>query len=449
MTSSVRISASILGTFAITLLCMLAAITSQSAQAQTLTVLHTFTGERDGHDGAHPMNGLVMDRAGNFYGTTFDGGINGDVGQACFTINDNGGCGTVFKLAKHGSSWVYSLLYQFQAAPDGNFPLVADIGPDGTLYGTTYGGGVTDSQQCTDFFNGCGIAFRLQPPPTFCATPLCPWSETVLHMFTGTNGDGAVPASGDLIFDAAGTLYGTTTVGGASGYGAAYQIKHSQSGWTESVFYSFDPSQQNIANPSSGLIMDQAGNLYGTTDYNFENPDSTVYQLVHGQSGWTANALHTFQCVGGLDGCDPDALSFDPSGNIVFATGGSGFYGTGTVDRLNASNNWSLDLLYTFQRGQGYTASRLTMDAAGNLYGAASGCANGYGCIYKVTPTDNGYVFIDLYEFTGGADGRTPNGPVVIDANGNLYGTTETAGDMSHCLGEGDSGCGTVWELTP
>lgn len=433
--------------FLVLLACVLLA--PSSAEAQTLTVLHTFTGEHDGQDGASPMNGVVMDRAGNLYGTTFLGGLHGDPGQACFTFEFDGGCGTVFKLAKHGSSWTYSQLYKFDEAPDGNFPNGIVLGPDNTVYGTTYGGGFASNQLCDNFFNGCGIAFRLQPRANVCPAISCPWNETVLHTFTGM-GDGAIPNNGDLIFDPAGNIYGTTEMGGATNYGTAYQLAPSQGGWTESIVFNFDPSNQNVANPNTGLITDQAGNFYGSGTYNISGkPNGSIYQLVPSQSGWTLNALQVFQCVGGLNGCYPGSLIFDLQGDLVVAMGDSGFYGKGTAIKLVASNNWSIDLLYTFLGDQGFPSGRLTLDAAGNLYGVLSNCATGYGCIYKLTPSSDGYTFTDLYDFRGSTDGQNPSGPVTIDANGNLYGTAQAAGNLSRCVGEGINGCGTVWELTP
>jgi len=448
-TSNLRISGSTL-TFSLATLVVAAMISTPAMQAQTFTVLYTFSGEHS-QDGAHPMSGVVMDRAGNLYGATFEGGTNGGPGEACFTINDNGGCGTVFKLAKHGSSWIYSQLYKFQAAPDGNFPNGITLGPDGTLYGTTYGGGFAGNDLCNNFFKGCGIAFRLQPQPNICPSISCPWNETVLRAFTGQNGDGAIPNSGDLVFDHAGNIYGTTGMGGATNYGTAYQLMPEQGGWNENVVFNFDPSNQNVANPNSGLIMDQAGNFYGSGSYDFggNNPSGSVYQLVPSQSGWTLHALQTFECVGGLNGCYPNAPIFDAQGNLVVSMDGAGFYGQGTAIKLVASDNWSIDLLYTFTHGQGYTSSRLTMDAAGNLYGVASNCATGNGCIYKLTPSSGDYTFTDLYDFTGGTDGEDPSGPVTIDANGNLYGTAQNAGNGNRCIGEGQGGCGTVWEFTP
>ncbi len=184
--------------FKITLVVVLFALLvlmSPSAQAQTYKVLYNFTGQQDG--GA-PYAGLTMDRAGNFYGTTQGGGK---------------GNGTVFKLASKGPGWIFTPLYSFQGSPDGAQPLARVIfGPDGSLYGTTSGGGA-----------GYGTVFKLQPSPIACKTALCPWSETVLYRFTGGN-DGGNPQNGDLLIDQSGTIYGTTLNGGAYGHGAVFSL---------------------------------------------------------------------------------------------------------------------------------------------------------------------------------------------------------------------------------
>ena len=163
------------------------AILSHVAKAQTFTVLHQFTG---GTDGAVPANGITIDAQGNLYGATQAGG--------------DRGYGGVFKLAPHGSGWVFSSLYDFAYFDNGTTPVAGvTIAPDGTLYGTTEGGGNTG---CSDPEFGCGTVFRLQPPPTFCQSVLCTWSETVLYYFMPT-GTGYNPAMG-VIFDRSGNLYG-------------------------------------------------------------------------------------------------------------------------------------------------------------------------------------------------------------------------------------------------
>ena len=135
---------------ALALVCALTVVATPPAQAQTFTVLHAFTGGRDGRG---PFSGLVL-RGNNLYGVTYGGGTGG----TCYL-----GCGTVFKLTKQGSTWLFTPLYEFHNAPDGNFPAGVVVGPDGALYGTTYGGGITGGNCILDV-NGCGTVFRLRPP---------------------------------------------------------------------------------------------------------------------------------------------------------------------------------------------------------------------------------------------------------------------------------------------
>ncbi len=425
------------------LLCALTLVTLQPAHAQTLRVLHTFTGSPDG---AHPANGVVLDQAGNLYGITYDGGIDGN---GCTALGTATGCGTVYKLTKHGSDWLYATLYKFQGPPDGNYPAGVVFGPDGALYGTTTGGGIVNNGGCSPYENGCGTVFRLRPPATFCPTPLCPWNENLLYTFAGTP-DGANPYNGNLVFNTAGDIYGTTVYGGVNGYGAAYELAPTQGGYSESIIYNFNKDPDALASPYTGLIMDASGNLYGTTSFSNAQVGGTVYQLVQSQAGWTANILQSFQCISGPNpGCFPQALIFDSAGNLLLGNYYGGFYDRGTVIKLLASNNWSVDLLYTFTLEQGVVENALTTDAAGNIYGTAAICDDGNGCVFKLTPSLNGYTYTLLYDFMDGTDGQHPYGPVAIDAEGNLYGTATNGGFLDTCTSQGDDGCGVVWEISP
>jgi uncharacterized repeat protein (TIGR03803 family) len=390
-------------------------VLTQSAQAQTYNVIHTFTG---GGDGGNPEAGLTMDQAGNLYGTASVGGGSGN--------------GTAFKLSKKGSGWVFTPLYSFQGPPDGATPEARVIfGPGGSLYGTTYFGG-----------GGVGTVFSLKPYPTACKTALCGWQGTVLYSFTGGN-DGRNPALGDLIFDQAGNLYGTTSDGGAYGYGTAFELVPSQGGWTEKILYSFTGGNDG-SQPFAGLIFDNAGNLYGTTVYGGTYGWGTVYELTPSGSHWKVNVLYAFQ--GENDGGYPfGGLIFDQSGNLYGDTWSAGQDNGGTVFELAPSNgSWTYSVIYNFDGSGMYgSAASLVMDGAGNLYGTTLNDGHGpYGSgnVFKLTPSGGGWTYTSLYDFTGGSDGAEPISNVIFDANGNLYGTTYYGGVNNN---------GVVWEITP
>jgi len=193
----------------------------------------------------------------------------------------------VFKLTHRGSGWALNTLYSFRGGQDGAFPEArAIIGPDGALYGTTAGGG---GGSCTQYYySGCGTVFRLAPPASACKIALCPWTETVLYRFTGQT-DGASPTLGDLLlFDQAGSLYGTASLGGSSnctqGCGVVFKLTPSNGGWTETTVYSF--TGPDGAWPFGGLIFDAAGNLYGTTESGGSYNYGAIYELMPSDSGW-------------------------------------------------------------------------------------------------------------------------------------------------------------------
>ncbi len=405
------------------------------ASAQNFTVLHSFTG---GADGAHPYAGLTMDRAGNFYGTAFSGGL---MNNYCSTYYDVG-CGTVFKLAHSGSGWTLTPIYSFQGqtANDGNFPQARVIfGPDGALYGTTAVGGV-DVQNCTDLICG-GTVFRLMPPATACKSVLCPWTETVLHTFLGAL-DGAGSGYGDVVFDHAGNLYGVTKYGGGGlcndwTCGAAYKLTPAHGQWTETVLYHFGDGGDQGFWPQSGLILDAAGNLYGTTGW-----FSSVYQLNPDTLAEKALIVFDYQSQG------DEAIGgviFDQAGNLFGTTSTAGPNGGGTVFELSPSgSSWTFNLLYApatngMQNQYGSTAN-LAMDAAGNLYGITYNYGQqNLGNVFKLTHSGSGWTYASLHDFSG-ADGANPWGQVILDAAGNVYGTTTNGGS---------SGNGVVFEITP
>jgi uncharacterized repeat protein (TIGR03803 family) len=405
------------------LLLLLAFVTS--ASAQTYTILHSFT---RGQDGAAPFGGLTMDAGGNLYGTATAGGG---------STNCNGGCGTVFKLSQRNGNWTLSPLYSFIGAPDGAYPegrLV--FGRDGRLYGTTGQGGLQNGNgQCQT--NGCGTVFALRPPATFCHSVICLWSEQQVYQFTG-NDDGARP-TGDSVFDSSGNFYGTAYAGGASQAGTAYELSPSGGGWTFGLLHAFDTTDGK--NPYGGLTFDGSGNLYGTTEFGGTSPAAgTVFQLSNSGSGWTENVLHNFN---GTDGDHPlGGVILDAAGNLFGTTsrGGQGGGGGGQLFQLSPSGGgWVFSLIYTFT-GRSGPAGDLLMDSSGAIYGTTlSDGAFSVGSVFKLTNTNGVWTYTSLHDFNG-TDGVGPHGSLVLDANGNLFGTT--AGGGAHNLG-------VVWEITP
>ena len=287
----------------VTLLFTLIAVLTPAAQARTFRVLHTFTGDRDG---ANPTAGLVENMAGTqLFGTALNGGQ---------------GYGTVYQLKQEGSGWLFNPLYIFAGGGDGAGPgfnggnLV--IGPNGTVYGTTIGGGDSNCSGGAPY-PGCGTVFNVHPPATVCEAALCLWDESVLYHFIGGSGDGYNPA-GALLFTS-GNIYSTTIYGGADGAGTFYALTPSGGGWTESVLYSFGAGGTH---PFSGVALN-GGDFYGTTYDGGSLAGGTAYQLVPNGGGWIENDLADF-------GCNPygdylwAGLIFDSHGNIYGAASDAG-----------------------------------------------------------------------------------------------------------------------------
>lgn len=320
------------------------------------TVLHAFAG---GCDGAFPVGGVESDLQGNLYGTTQGGGI----------CNNEGGYGTIFKLAPGGTE---SLLYAFQGTTDGN-GATGDLFLDqqGNVYGTTeFGGNMT---ACGGL--GCGVVFEVTPTGT----------ETVIHAFQGGT-DGLDPLAG-VIMDGSGNLFGTTDGGGGSGNcsaGCGTVFKIAPDG-TETVLYAFQGGTDGWL-PRSNLVSDGAGNLYGTTEGGGAKGFGTVFEVTPGGS---ETILYSFQA--GSDGELPLAgLARDQNGNLYGTTsyGGSDYCrhsGCGTVFEVTAKDKEKV--LYAFRRGSGgnYPAARLLLGAHGDLYGTTTAGGRGnHGVVFEL-----------------------------------------------------------------
>jgi uncharacterized repeat protein (TIGR03803 family) len=332
------------------------------------------------NDGESPYGTLVFDGEGNLYGTTSNGG--------------SSLAGTVFELSpQQDGSWTETQIYSFVDLPtDGSYPQAGVIfDGDGNLFGTTTGGG-SSSQ---------GTVFEVSPKSGG------GWTEQVLHNFNSAAPDGTFPYAG-LIFDKNGNLYGTTLYGGlTSGSGTVFELTPAAGGkWTEQVLHTFGSmSATDGVNPQAGLIFDADGNLYGTTQYGGDHggvyaDGGTVFELSPAMGGaWTEKVLYSFGATG-TDGENPySGLIFDDAGNLYGATEIGGDFavdGTadgGTVFALipNTNGSWTETILHSF----GGTAAdadvirpaALLLDGDGNLYGTSTSGGIGYGTVFEISPT--------------------------------------------------------------
>jgi len=391
------------------------------AQAQNFHVIYSFTG---GGSAEHPIAGVTVDARGNLFGSTAWGG------------SSPTGSGTVYELQRAGAGFVYRQLHSFGNGADGSFPWAGvTIGPDGSLYGTTYDGGTTQN----------GIVYNLRPPATFCGSISCPWVETILYNFT-RGSDGGDPQGG-VVFDRSGNMYGTNVNGGSGDVGVAYTMTHSNDGWSYQVIYPFSNGLDG-GNPGP-LLIDGAGNLYGPAAVG-GLPGcggfgcGTIFKLSRSGSGWTEQTLYQFH--DSSDGSDPQGGVIMDSAGSVYGSTCCGDGTGGTIFELSPSGGiWNFNLLYAYNGIGLGPEGNLVRDAAGNLYGATvfNGRYN-EGVVFKLTPTSGGWIYTSIHDFTGGTDGEWPEGGLAIDSNGNVYGTTYQGG-LQNCA----DGCGVVYEITP
>lgn len=299
-------------------------------------------------------------------------------------------------------------------------------------------------------------------------------TQTVLYSFTGGI-DGGTPIDKDgPLIDSEGNLYGTTFGGGTYNDGTVFKLTRGSSGWEENVLWNFTCGNDGCG-PEASLVFDSAGNLYGTTYEGGPNVSGsgTVFQMSpDGRGNWNETTLHVF--TGLPDGSGPlSSLIIDQSGNIFGTTSAGGYYvvtygcnysglfGCGVVFKLSkkASGDWTEQVLYAFKGGHdgAYPFSRLVRDASGNLYGVTyfagdSLCFDaGCGTVFRLAPPKSSgspWSLTSLHIFSGGNDGGQPDTIMLGDITGAVYGTT-FAGGKGQCGLEFTPGCGTVYRLAP
>jgi uncharacterized repeat protein (TIGR03803 family) len=318
-------------------------------------------------DGYRPNGGLVMDKAGNFYGVLTRG-------PAPFTG------GAIYQLTSDGhGNWSSKILKSFGGIvlPSGAVTLDAT----GNLYGVLQFGAGPGCRR------GCGVVFELSPP----AKKAKKWKYSVLYSFLGpTLGDGQTP-NGDLVFDASGNLYGTTQRGGTNNHGTVFELSPGANGWTEKVLHSFGGSPSDGWQPSAGIIFDAAGNLYGTT-FTGGSSVGNVFELSPNGGSWIENVLYSFAEPN--EGQAPWARVTLHNGSLYGTTsnGGAQQGNVGVVFELTLSGGiWTENVLHSFSGppSDGWEpTSAVIFDQSGNLYGVANGGAfgsYGYGIVYEIS----------------------------------------------------------------
>jgi uncharacterized repeat protein (TIGR03803 family) len=428
---------------------------SKPAAAAAESAIYSFCSRANCHDGSHPYYGdLIADAEGNLYGTTQLGGKHGS--------------GVVFQLSPTRKGWKETVLHHFcsrAGCVDGGQPVSGVIMDGaGNLYGTAPAGGR----------HNAGVVFQLSRTATG-------WRETVLHHFCSKAGctDGSQPfdehyptITSGLIIDAAGNLYGTASTGGNYSAGVVFRLSRGGLGWKHAVLHHFHYGSEGDfsdgAAPLSRLAMDGGGNLYGTTSAGGDGGGrhaGTVYRLSPTGTGWQETVLHHFCSESAVrpppldpipcaDGANPVAgVIIDAAGNLYGTAPGGGANGAGGVAyRLSPNGSgYAFNNLYTFCSEADCADGRepsagLVRDASGTLFGTATNGGNsGAGVVFSLSPSASGYTHSVLHSFCADCtDGANPYAGVVLDAAGNLFGTTR-AGGTPLTAGYG----GVVFQIKP
>ena len=322
------------------------------------TLVYSFTGKQDGAD----PTSVTFDR-GTLYGTAVS---------------------FIFKYAEG----TVTRLYTFAGGADGEYPSPLVAGPDGTLYGTTSGGGL---QNCNGSY--CGQVFNLKYPPTACVSALCPWRKTAIYQFTGI-ADAYNPNG--VVFDAAGNLYGIAA-GGAFNQGAVYQLTPSSGGWSESIVHSFNG---NDGSGPSALLFGTDGNLYGATSGGGTHGAGTVFELSSSASGWTETVLYNFQ--GQSDGASPYYLA--QYGSDLYGLGSAVFMISPSDDGWVLSKSYTIDYM-THGRAYGLIAESSPVGITAGPACLGLTCSlqlYDYGEIFRLDPgdpKDGGWHYETVYTF--------------------------------------------------
>lgn len=324
----------------------------------------------------------------------------------------------VASLSYPAQSQTYAVLHNFTGGQDGGQPAAGPtLDASGNLYGTTFNGG--NQNGCA---SGCGGVYKLMHRNSS-------WVLSPLYSFTGA-GDGALPDYGAVTFGRDGTVYGTTSSAGLDESGTVFNLRPRATAcasilcpWTDTTVHQFGTGNDGLQ-PLGSVVFDAAGNMYGTTYLGGTAGMGTVFEATRSGQNWTESVIYNF--AGGSDGANPVAgLIFDTGGNLYGTTYSGGANGWGTVFKLSPSGSgWTKTILYNFQNANDgrAPAGGVIFDQAGNLYGGTVfGGANSGGVVYELSPSGGNWTLTTLYSFSGVAG---PYNKLTFDDSGNLYGTT-------------------------
>ena len=379
----------------------------------------------------------------------FTGGVDGGSPSSLIADGHDNFIGTAFYGGPPSGGLGYGTV--FELSPNGSggwnenviysFPLGGADGsnPNGSILfdsvGNLYGTTFHGGAGC--YPDGCGVVFELSPAGGS-------WKETVLYDFAGGT-DGAYPV-GALIMDSAGNLFGTTRSGGSAGGGTVFELSPSEGVWKEQVIYNSGTNAYGIG-IAEGLSADAAGNLYGA------NYDSVFDLSPNGNGGWNFSVLHTFTGHVGHDNVFGAVGTpvFDRAGNIYGTTLVGGPWGVVYKMTPGKKGKWKEKAIHAFSGIYGAhdgasPAGALVIDAAGNVYGTTSrgGTNHSEGTVFElVAPVGTGrYEHKVLWNFGASGDGSSPSNDLIRDSAGNLYGTASSGGSSP-------SEAGVVFEVTP
>jgi len=388
--------------------------------AGSTTVAYSFAGDEDGE---YADTDLVVDAAGNLYGTTVQGG--------------DYGSGTVFQLSPTQTGWAHTVLYSFRGGSDGGQPYGGvTLDAEGNLYGTTVVGGTHNGGPCAE--DGCGVAYELSNSGSG-------WTQTVIHTFTG-GADGYGPGAG-LTLDPHGDLFGMTPTGGSNGLGVIYQLRRGpHGGWGLRVVHAFTGGKDGSSGSKGRLLPGPSGSLFGVATTGGAHGAGVAFALLQGSQGLKLRPLYQFHG-------DPDAgfpygaLSMDAAGHLFGTSYYDGAYESGAVYELaRVHGTWHEKVLYSFTGGSDGSGpiSNVNVDPSGVLYGTTSeggGMTCGCGTIYQLTPGAHGsWTESVIHAFSGAPDGGLPYSGMVSGPSGTYFGASVHGGMDDE---------GSVFEFTP